>query len=247
MKPPKLALQHLSRWILLGLLTGLIILYINGDIQFNGERQKTLNSNLLKAGYSRAVSEAAPVVVSIQALHFNQPKPKATGDLLLDRFLSPNSPHSPNLKTSINSGSGVILDSRGYIMTNYHVIADADVVRITLRDGRETIASLIGNDPETDLAVLKIDIPNLPQAKTADMRQLKIGDVALAIGYPFRIGQTVTQGIISAAGRTQVSGNTYENFLQTDAAINPGNSGGALINVAGEITGINSLIFTRTG
>ncbi len=245
--PSTLSFQHLGNWILLGLVAGLLFLLFNGDLQITGLSQNSDNPSDQLTGYSRAVSAAAPAVVSIQALQFVQDKPKNTGDLLLDRFLSPSSPHAPKVKTSISNGSGVILDARGYILTNYHVIADADVVRISLHDGRETIASLIGNDPETDLAVLKINIGELPQVKIADIRQLQIGDVALAIGYPFRIGQTVTQGIISATGRTQVSGNTYENFLQTDAAINPGNSGGALVNVNGEIIGINSLIFTRTG
>jgi serine protease DegS len=151
------------------------------------------------------------------------------------------------LTPQISSGSGVILDSRGYVLTNYHVIADAEAIQVTLKDGRKTIGKMVGNDPDTDLAVLKIDLDNLPQIKIADIKNVHTGDIVLAIGYPYKIGQTVTQGIISATGRTQVSSNTYENFLQTDAAINPGNSGGALINISGEIVGINSLIFTKTG
>ena len=118
---------------------------------------------------------------------------------------------------------------------------------VFLNDGRSAEARLVGTDPDTDLAVLKIELDNLPEVKIANLKKLNIGDVVLAIGYPFRIGQTVTQGIISATGRNQVSQNTYENFLQTDAAINPGNSGGSLINTRGEIVGINSLIYTETG
>jgi S1-C subfamily serine protease len=118
---------------------------------------------------------------------------------------------------------------------------------VVLNDGRTAEARLVGTDPDTDIAVLKIELDNLPEVSIANLKKLNIGDVVLAIGYPFRIGQTVTQGIISATGRSQVSQNTYENFLQTDAAINPGNSGGALINTEGEIVGINSLIYTETG
>jgi serine protease DegS len=146
-----------------------------------------------------------------------------------------------------SSGSGVILDKRGFVITNHHVIAKAEKILVKLSDGRSAEAELVGTDPDTDLAVLKIELDKLPEIKVARLHDLKIGDVVLAIGYPFRIGQTVTQGIISATGRSQVSQNTYENFLQTDAAINPGNSGGALINTQGEIVGINSLIYTETG
>ena len=145
------------------------------------------------------------------------------------------------------AGSGFVWDRAGHVVTNHHVIAKAEKVFVSLNDGRSTEAKLVGSDPDTDLAVLKIELDNLPRIKIADLNKLNIGDVALAIGYPFRIGQTVTQGIISATGRNQVSQNTYENFLQTDAAINPGNSGGALVNSNGEIIGINSLIYTETG
>jgi serine peptidase DegS len=166
---------------------------------------------------------------------------------LLQQLFSKNPPRVTRNETRISSGSGVILDARGYVLTNYHVIADTEVINVTLTDGRSAEATLVGKDPDTDIAVLKIELDDLPEAQTADINQLRIGDIVLAIGYPFEIGQTVTQGIISATGRNRVSNNTYENFLQTDAAINPGNSGGALINTEGEIVGINSLIYTRTG
>ena len=205
------------------------------------------DQNPVNHGFSQAVSRAAPSVVSIQVARLKNNISLSNEEQTLEEFLGQNSPHTPQFKTSISSGSGVILDARGYIATNYHVIKGAESIQVSLNDGRKIIAQLIGDDPETDLAILKIDLNDLPQAQIANNRQLKIGDIALAIGYPFEIGQTVTQGIISATGRTQVSANTYENFLQTDAAINPGNSGGALINVKGELVGINSLIFTKTG
>lgn len=146
-----------------------------------------------------------------------------------------------------NIGSGVILSEQGYILTNQHVIKDAEAIRVALRDGREATADVVGVDADTDLAVLKIPLNNLPAITLADARSVHVGNIALAIGNPFNFGQTVTMGIISATGRNQVGVNAYENFIQTDAAINPGNSGGALINTAGELVGINTVVFTRLG
>lgn len=146
-----------------------------------------------------------------------------------------------------NVGSGVILSTQGYILTNQHVIRDADDIRVALRDGREATATVVGVDSDTDLAVLKIELDALPTITVAEASSIHVGDIALAIGNPFNFGQTVTMGIISATGRNQVGVNAYENFIQTDAAINPGNSGGALINTNGELVGINTVIFTRSG
>ena len=146
-----------------------------------------------------------------------------------------------------NVGSGVILSDKGYILTNQHVIRDADDIRVALRDGREATATVVGVDSDTDLAVLKITLDALPTITVAEANSIHVGDIALAIGNPFNFGQTVTMGIISATGRSQVGVNAYENFIQTDAAINPGNSGGALINTDGELVGINTVIFTRSG
>lgn len=255
MKNQGFTFNYLLSWIMLGLVAGLIFLIFKGYEHLNLIDSENADTAVVQqveiasgrvTGFAHAVSQATSSVVSIQASRIVAAQP-TSGDLLLERFLGKDSPHAPNVKTTSSSGSGVILDSRGYILTNYHVIKEADAIQITLNDGRTTQAELVGNDPETDLAVLKISLEKLPQAKIADISKLRIGDIALAIGYPYEIGQTVTQGIISATGRTQVSDNTYENFLQTDAAINPGNSGGALVNVDGEIVGINSLIFTGTG
>jgi serine peptidase DegS len=187
-------------------------------------------------------------VVSIQTIVWSKTIDTNTPDsLTTPSFLSQNSPHRPKRQAETTSGSGVIIKNSGYVLTNYHVISDRDEVRVRLSDGRVAAAKLIGSDPDTDLAVLKINLKDLPSLTIADANKYRVGDIVLAIGDPFAIGQTVTQGIISATGRTRVSQNTYENFIQTDAAINPGNSGGALINTQGEIVGINSNIFSSTG
>ncbi len=149
------------------------------------------------------------------------------------------------LQTSL--GSGVIVSDQGYIMTSNHVIDGADEIQVMLQDERQARATLVGADKDTDLAVLKIEMDDLPVLTLASMDRLRVGDVALAIGNPYGVGQTVTMGIISATGRNQLGINRYEDFIQTDAAINPGNSGGALVNARGELIGINSAIYSRSG
>ncbi len=145
-------------------------------------------------------------------------------------------------------GSGVIVSSEGLILTNQHVIEGADQIEVALADGRKTRATVIGSDPDTDIAVLKIQIPNLPSSITfGKIESVKVGDVVLAIGNPFGVGQTVTSGIVSALGRDHLGINTFENFIQTDAAINPGNSGGALVDTRGHLIGINTAIYSRSG
>jgi len=144
-------------------------------------------------------------------------------------------------------GSGVIVSADGYILTNNHVVATADDIEVALVDGRKVKAKVVGTDPETDLAIIKVDLKNLPAITLGRIEQSKVGDVVLAIGNPFGVGQTVTMGIISALGRTHLGINTFENFIQTDAAINPGNSGGALVDTNGNLLGINSAIYSRTG
>lgn len=246
-------------WLVIGAFLGLFILMFRGDISidFNANNQNNSNSDTVTItsrvqdkhrGYSDAVMKAAPAVVSIQTINWSEPETTDPAqEKLIQRFLGKNSPHRPKKQADTGSGSGVIIQSDGYILTNYHVIKQRDEIRVRLSDGRVAIAALIGSDPDTDIAILKIDYNKLPSLKAADITKLRVGDIVLAIGDPFAIGQTVTQGIISATGRTRVSQNTYENFIQTDAAINPGNSGGALINTLGEIVGINSNIFSSTG
>jgi serine protease DegQ len=144
-------------------------------------------------------------------------------------------------------GSGVIVSPAGYVLTNNHVIEEADEIEVILNDGRKSVAQVIGTDPETDLAILKINLTDLPVITLGNSDALEIGDQVLAIGNPFGVGQTVTSGIVSALGRTQLGINTFENFIQTDAAINPGNSGGALVDVSGQLMGINTAIYSRSG
>ncbi|WP_281971698.1 MULTISPECIES: trypsin-like peptidase domain-containing protein [unclassified Polynucleobacter] len=147
-----------------------------------------------------------------------------------------------------NTGSGVLISKEGLILTNHHVIEGADKIEIALGDGRKTIAKLIGSDPETDIAVLKIDLPDLPEPIVlGNLSNVNVGDVVLAIGNPFGVGQTVTAGIVSALGRDHLGINTFENFIQTDAAINPGNSGGGLVDTKGQLIGINTAIFSKSG
>ncbi|OZA31058.1 MAG: 2-alkenal reductase [Hydrogenophilales bacterium 17-61-9] len=153
----------------------------------------------------------------------------------------------PKPRQVSNLGSGVIVSSNGYILTNHHVVEAADEIQVALADGRTLPARVVGADPETDLAVLKIEASGLPAITFAQPESLNVGDWVLAVGNPFGVGQTVTAGIVSALGRTHLGINTFENFIQTDAAINPGNSGGALVDAAGNLVGVNSAIYSRTG
>jgi len=159
----------------------------------------------------------------------------------------PEAPAMPRAPRQRGLGSGVVISRDGYILTNNHVIEEADQIEVILNDGRKSAAQVIGTDPETDLAILKVDLKDLPVITLGDSDALAIGDQVLAIGNPFGVGQTVTSGIVSALGRSQLGINTFENFIQTDAAINPGNSGGALVDVNGHLVGINTAIYSRSG
>ena len=147
----------------------------------------------------------------------------------------------------VGLGSGVIVSANGYILTNNHVVESADEIEVVLNDGRRAQAKIIGTDPESDLAVLKVELDRLPAIVLGNSDSLQVGDQVLAIGNPFGVGQTVTGGIVSALGRNQLGINTFENFIQTDAAINPGNSGGALVDTNGNLLGINTAIYSRSG
>ncbi len=197
--------------------------------------------------YAQAVAQATPAVVNIHtAKRVRQRLHPLQDDPVFQRFFGETQGKSrPQLETSL--GSGVIISSEGYILTNNHVIAGAEQISVMLKDGRSATAQLVGSDSDTDLAVLRIQIDGLPAITINRSDGLKVGDVVLAIGNPFGIGQTVTMGIVSATGRSQLGINTFEDFIQTDAAINPGNSGGALINPYGQLVGINTAIFSRTG
>ena len=144
-------------------------------------------------------------------------------------------------------GSGVIVSQSGFVLTNNHVVEGADEIEVILNDSRRTVAKVIGTDPDTDLALLKIELDKLPVIVMGNSDSLQVGDQVLAIGNPFGVGQTVTSGIVSALGRNRLGINTFENFIQTDAAINPGNSGGALVDIGGNLLGINTAIYSRSG
>ncbi|MFC4298813.1 MAG: trypsin-like peptidase domain-containing protein [Castellaniella sp.] len=199
------------------------------------------------ASYAAAVARAAPSVVNIYtSKHVDVPLVPLPADPRLEQFLR-GLPGFTRREASTSLGSGVIARADGAILTNYHVIEAADAIEVRLRDGRRAPAKLIGADPESDLAVLKIDLPDLPAIAFDPNPSVQVGDVVLAIGNPFGVGQTTTQGIVSAVGRNRLGLNTYEDFIQTDAAINPGNSGGALIDTRGELVGINTAIYSETG
>jgi serine protease DegQ len=197
--------------------------------------------------FSVAARKAMPSVVNISTTkEVKAPRHPLMDDPLFRRFfgeqLDSETQRAPSL------GSGVIVGTEGYILTNNHVIEQADEIEVSLNDGRQARARIVGTDPDTDLAVLKIELENLPAITFGTVDHVNVGDVVLAIGNPFGVGQTVTMGIVSALGRTHLGINTFENFIQTDAAINPGNSGGALVDSAGNLIGVNTAIFSsRSG
>jgi serine protease DegS len=196
--------------------------------------------------YADAVALAAPAVVNVYTTKVIQQRENPLfDDPLFRRFFGDINQPRRRLQNSL--GSGVIISDQGYVLTNNHVIAEADEILVALNDGRTVQAQLVGADPESDIAVLKIDLTPLPSVTLASGGPLRVGDVVLAIGNPFGVGQTVTQGIISATGRSQLGISIFEDFIQTDAAINPGNSGGALINAHGHLVGINTAIYSRSG
>jgi len=200
--------------------------------------------------YATAVDRAAPAVVNINTAKVVQVRAHPFfDDPVFREFFGRSNPDliRPRQKVETSLGSGVILSPDGYIITNNHVIRDADQIQVSLRDGRMTEARVIGIDPETDIAVLQIKLRELPVMPLGDSDALRVGDVVLAIGNPFGVGQTVTMGIVSGTGRSKLGINTFENFIQTDAAINPGNSGGALVNAHGALVGINTAIFSKSG
>lgn len=198
--------------------------------------------------YAEAVRRAAPAVVNIYSARVVQQRASpAFRDPILEYFFGDRGHTQIPEKLETNLGSGVIVSVEGYVLTNNHVIDGASEIRVMLNDERSLIATVVGTDPETDLAVLRIDARGLPAILVETDALPQVGDIALAIGNPFGVGQTVTLGIISATGRDDLGINTFENFIQTDAAINPGNSGGALINAHGDLIGINSAIFSRSG
>ena len=248
-----IALRYFSWPLLTGILIALLIIqrfpeWVGLPSQDVNLQQAPQATTAIRGpiSYADAVTLAAPAVANLYTTKVvNKSSQAMFEDPQFRRFFGDNLPRQRRWESSL--GSGVIMSPEGYLLTNNHVTAGADQIVVALKDGRETIARVIGSDPETDLAVLKIDLQNLPAITIGSSDSLRIGDVALAIGNPFGVGQTVTMGIISATGRNQLGLNTYEDFIQTDAAINPGNSGGALVDANGSLTGINTAIFSKSG
>ena len=202
-------------------------------------RVAPVNSERSSEGLSAAAQAAMPAVASVTAARQGAGNPHA---------------HLPSLRDLLDdeeaiegSGSAVLVSPEGYLLTNHHVIEGADRITVRLADGREDTATLVGTDPETDLAVLKIGLPRLPVATLGRSQDLVVGDSVLAIGHPFNVGLTATRGIVSALSRRGLGLSTFEDFIQTDAAINPGNSGGALVDARGALVGINTAIYSRSG
>lgn len=246
-----LAIAFVLRMFFPGLLEGLLEnlgTRKNNAVVIN-QVESSVKSNIA-GSYSQAVKKAMPAVVNIFTSKKapDNPHQKYLDDPTFRQFFGdqlddPETPSQPE-----NSlGSGVIVSEQGLILTNNHVVASADEIEIALSDGRKMSAKVVGTDPDTDLALIKIEADHLPAITFASSDKLNVGDVVLAIGNPFGVGQTVTQGIISALGRNHLGINTFENFIQTDASINPGNSGGALIDTEGNLVGINSAIYSRSG
>ncbi len=197
-------------------------------------------------GFRDAARRAVPAVVHIfTSQEVKTPRHPLLDDPIFRHFFGDGFDDTPRRDSGL--GSGVIVSPSGYILTNYHVVEAADQIEVSLSDGRKMKARVVGADPESDLAVLQVQADKLPAISFGQMNEVHVGDVVLAIGNPFGVGQTVTMGIVSALGRTHLGINTFENFIQTDAAINPGNSGGALVDVQGNLIGINTAIYSRTG
>ena len=252
-------LQHITRilWpIIAGILIALLVIRefpeLTGrtsGVELNIVDNSAIANQIPLEGpfsYATAVERAAPAVVNVYTTTIVETRahPMARDPFFRNFFNLPSEPRRKRMESSL--GSGVIVSANGYILTNHHVIAGADDIVVELKDGRVSKASVVGTDLDTDIAVLKIELKNLPKLILTTSPG-RVGDLVFAIGNPFGVGQTVTMGILSATGRNQVGLANYEDFIQTDAAINPGNSGGALVNVRGELVGINTAIFTRSG
>lgn len=234
-------LFFLLKAILLGLaIAGIYLLIISWQTHSGSSKNITTS-------FHDAVARSAPAVVNVYASELYEERLHPLFDDPLFKQFFGEAANMPRKRRENLQGSGVIIDTRGYLLTNAHVIKNANDIRVTLANGRQGKAKVIGIDQDTDLAVLKMNMENLPEIPMGNSDQLRIGDIVLAIGNPFNVGQTVTQGIVSATGRQRVGITTFEDFIQTDADINPGNSGGALINAYGELIGINTAIISSDG
>lgn len=247
----KNTLKFILQFALTGLAAAVLLLYFFPDRLLPAQKKPENNiANQDKnpaenVSYHEAISLTSPAVVNVYATQITSPQQDPLfQDPVFQRFFGEQQSEQ---QINNNLGSGVILNEAGYVLTNAHVVDKAVDIQVTLTDGRQTKADIIGIDKETDLAVLKIQLDNLPVARVGASDVLQVGDIVLAIGNPYNFGQTVTQGIVSATRRSHVGVSLIEDFIQTDAAINPGNSGGALINARGELVGINTANYSDTG
>ncbi len=247
----KNTLKFILQFALTGLAAAVLLLYFFPDRLLPAQKKPENNiANQDKnpaenVSYHEAISLTSPAVVNVYATQITSPQQDPLfQDPVFQRFFGEQQSEQ---QINNNLGSGVILNEAGYVLTNAHVVDKAVDIQVTLTDGRQTKSDIIGIDKETDLAVLKIQLDNLPVARVGASDVLQVGDIVLAIGNPYNFGQTVTQGIVSATRRSHVGVSLIEDFIQTDAAINPGNSGGALINARGELVGINTANYSDTG
>jgi serine protease Do len=252
---------HTSVWVAIGFIVSALLLGgITGSVLSSPTLLTTFaiapdthTPLVLEQGFASVVQKSAPAVVNISSsriIRAQASEQNEFGDEFFRRFFGPDFLRQfrvPKERRERSLGSGVIVNSSGYILTNHHVIEDAMEVMVSLSDKRELLGRVIGSDPGTDIAVLKIDADKLSTLPFADSSKVQVGDVALAIGNPFGLGRTVTMGIVSATGRGGLGIEDYEDFIQTDASINPGNSGGALTNVHGDLIGVNTAILSPTG
>jgi serine protease DegS len=251
-------LSYLAQAIVLGLAIAFLVTYFWPEIARREvptvEIRQTTPAAVNRpangpSSYAAAVDKASSAVVNINTAKVVtvRPHPFFDDPVFRQFFGGADDLITPRKRVETSLGSGVIMSEQGFILTNHHVIQGADAIQVALQDGRLAQAKLVGSDPDTDVAVLKIDLKKLPVITLGHSDNLRVGDVVLAIGNPFGVGQTVTMGIVSATGRNKLGINTFENFIQTDAAINPGNSGGALVDAEGNLVGINTAMFSRSG
>ncbi|MDO8597425.1 MAG: Do family serine endopeptidase [Sulfuricaulis sp.] len=251
-------LSYLAQAIVLGLAIAFLVTYFWPEIARREvptvEIRQTAPAAVKRpangpSSYAAAVDKASSAVVNINTAKVVtvRPHPFFDDPVFRQFFGGADDLITPRKRVETSLGSGVIMSEQGFILTNHHVIQGADAIQVSLQDGRQAQAKLVGSDPDTDVAVLKIDLKKLPVITLGHSDNLRVGDVVLAIGNPFGVGQTVTMGIVSATGRNKLGINTFENFIQTDAAINPGNSGGALVDAEGNLVGINTAMFSRSG
>lgn len=258
MNIPKKSFLRAAMFVIVGLTIGLVV-SSNFDFHAKAYTAEPVISKEAVDALSKVSEAMAEVTAAVKpaVVNISSTQTVKTGGIPSPFFNDPffrrffgdefGSPEKPREQKRASLGSGVIVDRDGYILTNYHVVKDADEIKVKLSDKREFKGKVIGADPKTDLAVVKIPSNHLPAVKLGDSGKLRVGETVIAIGNPFGLNQTVTSGIVSATGRANVGIADYEDFIQTDAAINPGNSGGALVNVKGELVGINTAIFSTSG